>query len=120
MKKTDIRIESEKEKLICRDGKAQLFYLIEIPHSEELKKFNRFYEKIRSECIEFCKQKLTQKCVGEQYYTYRLSCKPRVENDRLVLTFKATLSNKTSRRILLSNSEIHKWDARGVKLRIIK
>ena len=97
------------------DGKGRLTYTALLPVIEGHTKINDFYKRLATECEKYCQGKLLQLCCNEAHgdaaweYSYRLTFKPCVDNDRVEICVTATLYDKASRRIVKSYSEGHLW-----------
>ena len=115
-----VKTERKKGKITLPDGTELFSYFIEAPQIDGIKSFNDFYSDVQRKCLDFCERKLAARCSQGHFYSYRLSCKTHIQNLRLTVILKATLTDKTSASLISSYTETHKWDFEKCKLRVIK
>ncbi|MBQ9112045.1 MAG: hypothetical protein IJY08_00525 [Clostridia bacterium] len=111
--KQNIEITTEKQKqTLTRDGlSACIFYIASLPAISEKPRITDFYRRIADECAVFCQKKLFDSIGNTDHqYTYRLTCKPAPDGDRLSIALTASLYDKTSRKIIYTHTEEHLWD----------
>lgn len=116
----NLKTERVHERITDSDGKDLLTYTVDTPSISGADEFNVFYAKVRDNIIAFCREKLILRCVSGGLYSYRHVCKTHIENNVLKVTLKTSFTDKTSRCVLSSHTETHKWDLGDSKLRIIK
>ena len=108
------------DKITSPEGRDLLLYSIDIPQLEGFKRFNEFYLKICDKAIAFCSKELYKKCDTKSTYSYRLSQRCHVENNRVTVTLRATLTDRTSRKSISEHIEKHIWDIKAARLKVIK
>lgn len=115
-----VRAERTHKKLASADGSTVILYTAELPCIASLKKFNRFYGLIGEKSLNFCQKKLMASYADGGTYSYKLICRSHIENRRLTVTLKVTLSNRDTHRIISSRAEVHTWSFDGILLKTVK
>ncbi|MBO7310760.1 MAG: hypothetical protein J6U86_05140 [Clostridia bacterium] len=108
------------DKILSPEGHELLLYSIDIPQFEGFKRFNEFYLKIFDKTVAFCSKELYKKCDTQSTYSYRLSQKCHVENNRITVTLRATLTNRTARKSISEHIEKHIWGINTSRIKVIK
>ena len=115
-----VKTERIHEKINTEDGNALLAYTVDTPSIDGYEYFNSFYENIRDNLLVFCREKLPMRCSIGNLYSYRHTCKAHAVNDVLTVTLKTVFTDKTSRRIISSHTETHKWELDKMKITLLK
>ena len=115
-----VKIERIHEKITNDDGNELLAYTVDTPSIDGYEYFNSFYEKIRDNLLIFCREKLSMRCFGGNLYSYRHTCKAHAVNDVLTVTLRTVFTDKTSRSVISSHTETHKWELDKMKIILLK
>ena len=115
-----VKTERIHERISTSDGNELLAYTVDTPIIDGSEHFNSFYEKVRDNLLVFCREKLPARCSQGYLYSYRHTCKTHAVNNVLTVTLKTVFTDKTSRRIISSHTETHKWELDKMRITVLK
>ncbi len=101
----DIKGRRQRQSILSYDGKEVLACILELPQIEGENKLNATWEKAGERCIKFCKQKIAPVCNREHFYVYKLVCRAKCEENKIIFSIKATLSDRTECRVLYESKK---------------
>ena len=109
MDKKDISLVTRKSKVSLPSG-GELERIITLPRSERNKGFNKFYSRVEDNCVRFCENGLVMLIKDISHsYRYRLSSEVTEEGEKVKVTVKVTLTDRTAARVMERGEMVHTW-----------
>ncbi len=96
------------KKLYSKDSSTSLLCIFDVPAAIE-GRLAECLKKCISNCEKYCQEQILPQCAQNGIYVYKLKITAEEKKSKLIITAKATLSDRRACKILVSSAETFKY-----------